>query len=147
MSLAEKVELALIVAVAVLFYVLARALPDHVAFGNLLLGASALLLLQGLLRDLWLLAKAKRKPPQNPPRTASCMCVESIIGITGVFAGLILLACEIDMLIPMEQWSWSLFASLALGAGFFMKDYVVEFSPWRIRRDKDHVNIIVRWKR
>jgi len=147
MSLVEKFEVALIAAVAALFYVLAPALPDHVAFGNLLLGASALLLLQGLLRDLWLLAQTKRKPPQNPPRTASCMCVESIIGITGVVAGLILLACEMGMLIPMKRWGWGLLALLALGTGFFIKDYVIEFRQWRIRRDKDHVNIIVRWKR
>jgi hypothetical protein len=147
MSLAEKVELTLIVAGAVVFYALAPVLPKHVTLGNLLLGASALLLLQGLLRDLWLLAKTKRKPPQNPPRTASCMCVESIIGITGVLAGLILVGCGIAVTVPMGRPGWCLFALLALGTGFFIKDYVVEFKPWRIRRDKDHVNIIVRWKR
>jgi hypothetical protein len=147
MSIAERVELGLIVAVAAAFSVGADALPERMAVGNLLLGASALILLQSLLRDLWLLAKARRNPPPNPPRTGQCMCVESTVGITGVVAGLILVTCRIGTTLPMGRWSWCAFALASLGTGFLMKDYVAEFKPLRIRRDKDHVNIIVRWRR
>ena len=146
MSVAEKAELGLIATVTIFFGVAADALPGRMAVGNLLLGASALILLQSLLRDLWLLAKARRNPPPNPPRTGQCMCVESTVGITGVVAGLILVTCRIGTTVPMGRWGWGVFALVALGMGFLMKDYVVEFKPWRIRRDKDHVNIIVRWK-
>ena len=147
MSVAEKIELGLIAAVTISFGVAAGELPGRVAAGNLLLGASALILLQSLLRDLWLLAKTRRQPPQNPPRTGQCMCVESTVGITGVVAGLILVTCRIGTTFPMGRWSWGVFAVVSLGMGFLMKDYVAEFKPWRIRREKDHVNIIVRWKR
>lgn len=146
MSVAEKVELGLIAAVAISFGAATVVLPERTTAGNLLLGASALILLQSLLRDLWLLAKARREPPPNSPRTGQCMCVESAVGITGVVAGLVLVMSGIGTTVPMGRWSWFAFAVVSLAAGFLMKDYVMEFKPWRIRRDKDHVNIIVRWK-
>ena len=145
MSISERVELGLITAVTVSVIAAADVMPGRVAVGNLLLGAAAVVLLQSLLRDLWLLAKARRNPPKHPPRVGQCMCVESTVGITGVAVGLVLVMCRVGMTAPMERWSWGAFVLVSLGLGFLMKDYVIEFKPWRIRRDKDHVNIIVRW--
>src|SRR5271168_4839615 len=145
MSRTERVELGLIAAVTVSFFLVAGVRPERISVGNLLFGAAAVVLLQGLLRDLWFLAKARRKPPTHPPRVGRNMCVESTVGITGLAVGLILVMCRVGMTAPMGRWSWGAFVLVSLGLGFLMKDYVMEFKPWRIRRDKDHLNIIVRW--
>jgi hypothetical protein len=145
MSVTEKIELGLIAAVTVSFFLVAGVMPERISVGNLLLGAASVVLLQSLLRDLWLLAKGRRKPPTHPPRVGQCMCVESTVGITGVAVGLILVLCRVGMTAPMGRWSWGAFVLVSLGIGFLMKDYVIEFKPWRIRRDKDHLNIIVQW--
>ncbi len=126
---------------------MAPELRVSVGLGKLLLWASALLLLQSLLRDFWLLAKARRRRLANPPRVAQCMCVESMVGMTGVLAGLLLFSFGLGGTIFMPRWGWCLFVCVVLGAGFGIKDFVLESRPWRIRRDKDHVNIIVRWRR
>jgi hypothetical protein len=146
MTVAEKVELGLLPALAVASWLIAPILPSHVGIGELLVGGSALLLFQSLVRDLWLLASSKRKPKANPERVARCMCVESTVGTTGIVIGFLLLNWKLGKQVAIERWGWSLLAILFLGAGFLIKDYVLELKPWRIRKDKDHVNIIVRWK-
>ena len=47
----------------------------------------------------------------------------------------------------MDRWVWSLLAASVMILGFVMKDFVLEWSPFRLRRDKDHLNIVVAWKR
>lgn len=146
MNIAEIVELGFIPLVAAMAWWLAAALPANPRLGELMLWGSALLFVQTLTRDLWLLAKARRAGA-NSPRVAQCMCVESMIGMTGVCIGLMLFTFGIGMSVRMERWSWSAFAAVVLVAGFMMKDYVLEAKPWRFRRDKDHVNIVVNWRK
>jgi hypothetical protein len=148
MNKAGIVELTLIPVLGTGLWWIAAKLPDHIELGRLLLGASALLLFQSLIRDLWLLANAPRKAQQaSPPRVARCMCVESMVGITGIVIGLTLFGWSIGKPVPMGRWSWSIVAMLVMAAGFLMKDYVLETKPWRLRRDTNHLNIIVKWKR
>ena len=146
MTLAEKIELGLIPAVGAAFWVSTPVLPPRVEVGNLVLYAAALLLLQGLLRDLWLWVKAKRAMQMGSPRVAQCMCVESTLGITGIAIGAILTTAGLGKPIVMDAWRWSVPAVLVMMIGFLIKDYVLESSPWRIRRDIDHVNILIGWK-
>jgi hypothetical protein len=147
MNIAEIVEFSLIPAIGLGVWWWSAALPAHVEVGKLLLWASALLLLQSLLRDVWLLAKSRRKARLNPPRVAQCMCVESMIGMSGVVMGLLLFSFGIGKSVIMERWTWSTFAMVVLVVGFVIKDYVLEAKPWRLRRDKDHVNLIVKWRK
>lgn len=147
LNASEWIEVALIALVGAGFWFAGAVLPEQMGLGQLLLGASALLLFQSLLRDLWLLAKARRKTQTTPPRVAKCMCVESMVGLTGIAIGLALFSWPIGKPVSMGRSSWSAFPILVLAAGFVIKDYVLEAKPWRLRRDKDHVNIIVKWKR
>jgi hypothetical protein len=128
------------------FWLIAPGLPRQLSIGNLLLGASALLLLQSLVRDLWLLAEAKRTVQPGPRRKARCLCIESTVGATGVFAGLALLGSGIDRTLLISDWPSGLLVMLVLGTGFMIKDYVIEWGPLRVRRDRDHVNIVFSWK-
>ena len=145
MTGAEKVELGLIAATGVGFSVVAPSLSPQVELGNLVLYASALLLLQSLLRDIWLLIKARKMAQAGSIRVARCMCAESTVGITGLAIGATLMGFGWGQPITMSGWVWGVQSTLVLMTGFLLKDYVLESRPWRIRRDSDHVNILVRW--
>ena len=70
MTLAENMELGLIPAVGAGFWAFAPALSSRIEVGILVMYAAALLLLQSLLRDLWLLVKSRRAAQMGPPRAA-----------------------------------------------------------------------------
>ena len=75
------------------------------------------------------------------------MCVESTVGVTGVVAGLIVLGSTIDSKLSASPLLISILAIGTLAFGFAVKDLIFEFRPFRIRRDKDHLNIVFSWKR
>ena len=147
MTNAERIELAMIPVLIGLIALLADQLPPAVGLGNLFLTTSALLLFQGLLRDLWLLAKAKRAPKSEAIKKIRCMCVESTVGMSGVVVGVVLLGAGLDWSVAMANWNWCLLVALTMIIGFAMKDYVVEWMPFRLRKDPDHMNIVCTWKR
>lgn len=146
MTSAEQAELALIPIIGAGVWLTSAQLPKSVGAGMLLLGVSALLLLQSLVRDLWLLAKHRRQVSSAPRREATCMCVESTVGATGVAVGALLLGAGIGRPVEMGGWSWSLLAVGVMAVGFIIKDLVLEWRPFRVRRDRDHMNIVFTWK-
>ncbi|MFA9419595.1 MAG: hypothetical protein ACERLB_05555, partial [Gammaproteobacteria bacterium] len=87
MTKTETIELGLIPVLGAGFWLMAPLLPDRIGAGKLLLWTSALLLLQSLIRDLWLLARQKHNVKPGPPKKERCMCVESTVGATGIVAG------------------------------------------------------------
>jgi|GEM_PF-734141 len=147
MTANEKIELAAIPALGLGFWLAAPLLPQRVSLGALLLTAAVLLLLQGLVRDIALLARRKRDASAAPGKAARCLCIESAVGIIAVAAGLILLGTGIGLSVGLPAWAWAALATSVTGTGFAMKDYVLTLSPWRIRREADHLNLIFTWKR
>ena len=91
MTRAERLELALIPLAAAAAWGVAARLPDAPGLGDLLLAGAVLLLLQGLLRDLWLLWRRRALAAAAQPRRMPCLCLESALGATGVLAGLVFL--------------------------------------------------------
>jgi hypothetical protein len=142
----DRVELAAIPIVGIIGWFGAGLLPTPLRVGSLLLGASVLLLLQGLVRDLWLLSRRRQGRHGDAPRESLCMCVESTLGVTGVIAGLALVGSGVDSRVAVSAALISFVAIGVLGIGFAIKDLIFEFRPFRIRRDKEHLNIVVRWK-
>ncbi len=147
MTPAEKIEIVLIPLFGTTLWMIAPGLPEKVESGILLLGASALLLLQGLIRDLWLLAKGRRKKQAKPPRRARCMCLESTIGAIGIVTGIVVLLSETNRSVVMNNWTWSFPVMGVMTMGYLIKDYVLKWNPFRILRDKDHMHIIFSWKK
>ena len=128
-------------------WLISPALPEQIAIGRLLLVVSALLLFQSLIRDLTLLARAKREAKEQPQKQAvRCMCVESALGATGIVVAVALLGAGIGAPFPMSPVGWTVLVTLCVAVGFLIKDFVFEWSPWRFRRDKDHMNIVFTWK-
>ncbi len=142
----ERVELASIPAAGIVAWLTTSYFPDAIGIGRLLLAISVIILLQGLVRDLWLLAYRRRAETNAPAHTARCMCVESTLGTTGIVAGLVILGSGIDHAISIGPAGWVVLVMATMATGFAIKDYVIEPAPWRIRRDKDHINIVFRWR-
>ncbi len=142
-----KVELAMIPALGAGFWLASPLLPARPDFGILLLVAAVLLLAQGLARDLALLAGRRRRAPPARRQSARCLCVESAIGTSGVAAGLVLLGTGIGWRFAFPGWAWAVLSVAVTATGFALKDYVLTWAPWRIRREADHLNLLVTWKR
>ena len=143
---AEKIELGLIVSAAGGVAVVAKRLPEALEAGSLLAIAALALLGQGLLRDLWLWSKQRRFVATAQPEEARCMCVESTVGLSGVLAGVVLTAVGVSVQVPIAVEMWPVMGVVVWGAGFAMKDLVVQWAPWKLRRVKDHGSILVRWR-
>jgi hypothetical protein len=142
MTTAEKIEVTLIPLAGVAILLMGEWLPTAIGIGSLLLASSVLLLFQGLLRDLWLLFKRKRDTQSGKRQEILCMCVESTIGVTGVVAGLVIFGSAINRPVLMSPWIWILLVVAVLTIGFAIKDFIFEWRPFRIRRDKNHLNIV-----
>ena len=143
----EKVELAAIpVATALAWFA-----PPDPAFtlkvGGLVTAASLLLLLQGFCRDVWLWLAARRATEKPAPHSAQCMCVESALGLTGILAAAGLTAFRFGPDLAVTPSGLSAVVGAVLVAGFLLKDFVFEWSPWKIYRAKDHATLQFRWKK
>ncbi|MFW5431226.1 MAG: hypothetical protein ACKE5M_03520 [Methylophilaceae bacterium] len=143
MSPFEKTELTLILILSICTCLLSFMLPSQVAIGNLILAASALLLLQSLLRDLFLIARMKRSSKQY--KELRCMCLESTIGMTGIIIGAGVVGIGIDQLVAINRYTWVVLIVFIMVMSFLIKDFVIQSSPWCISQDKDHLNILVKW--
>lgn len=104
--------------------------------GALMGYAAAVLLGQGLLRDLLRLALAGRSGA--PRRRVPCLCAESTLGLGLLAAGLLLLGLGLGG--PVALGRAGLVGGLAalFLLGFVAKDYVVV-----IRREEDHGSVAV----
>ena len=147
MTTIEKAELTLIPITGIIVWFITHFLPSTLSVGVLLLGVSALLLLQGLVRDLWLLANKRGNPQPDLQRKIRCMCAESTIGTTGIIAGAAILGVGIDDSISLNQLGWCVLVMVVMTIGFLIKDYVIEWNPFHLRKDKDHINIVFTWKK
>lgn len=114
--------------------------------GELLAGVALLVLIQGFFRDLWLLRQARRQPAATA-RSARCMCVESALGLTGVVAGIGLVGLGLTGSVFISVSGLTASVGAALVAGYLLKDFVFEWSPWKIYREKDHAQVIFRWRK
>jgi len=146
MSITEKIEISLIPLIGLITWGLAPELPKQSSIGGLILIASVLLLCQSLIRDIWLLYKGKQNPVSVPQTEAQCMCIESTVGLLGVLLGALLPLVAVMGFVNMPVWLWSLLTITTLGFGYLVKDYVLEWNPWRIRKEPEHLNTIFIWK-
>ena len=138
----ESVELCLILIVSLTVWMVESSLPDTMPLGRLLLAGSAALLLQSLLRDLSILARNTGTHDDAKASPARCMCIESAVGAVGIVVGAGIVSAGVGLSVSMSGGAWTLLIAGVLVAGLLIKDFVFEWSPWRVRRDKDHMNII-----
>jgi hypothetical protein len=145
MTQSERIELALIAASALVVWQLRAYLPATFTLAESVLGLSALLLGQGLVRDVIILLRAPNRSADKPRQQAQCMCLESTVGATGVVAGIVLMLALTDL----GMWNRNVFLLAALSTmliGLLLKDVVVTWSPLGFKKERDHLNLIVRWR-
>lgn len=146
MTIIEKLETIIIIILGLFLLLMTKIFPVEIGIGQFLLYASALLLLQSLIRDLCILYKNRNMNKLKTQRMARCMCVESTIGALGVLIAVILLGIRLDLIITMNEWIWIIVIEAILILGFYIKDFVFEWMPWRLYKDNDHINIVFTWK-
>ena len=144
MKTAHKVELALIALASLSTVILRQQLPQRMETGYFILTLGLLFLIQSLLRDLWLLSR--KRDTSKPKRFVRCMCVETGVGFMPVILSAVLMFGGFSRPVSLPPWAWMLGVPVTLLTCFWLKDYVFEWNPWRIRRDEDHINIIFKWR-
>ena len=145
MKTREKIELSLIPVAVALVGLAARWLPVQLGTGELLVIACLAWLVQGGLRDLWLLYLLKSRPVTAPRRRLACLCLESSVGLTGVVVGVLLALGGLGGQSTLNAGRWMLLAAAMFALGFLAKDLVISWRPPGIRRDPDHHSIIFTW--
>jgi hypothetical protein len=147
MTRAEWIELAAIGAVAAGSWVALSNSPATMQLWQIVLGLSGLLLAQSLARDVAILVRRGRARANEPRREAQCFCLESTVGARGVLAGAGLAGVGSSAQVMFHRWEFCLAIAATMALGFLVKDLVISWNPIGVRREKDHLNLIVRWKR
>jgi hypothetical protein len=147
MTRSEWIELLLIAAAATGSGLVRPLLPAMLPLWQIVLYASALLLAQSLVRDIAILIRSRQPSSNEPRREAQCFCLESTVGATGIVAGAALAGLGSSMPVAISRWDFVLSIAGILALGFLIKDLVISWRPFGIRREKGHLNLIVRWKR
>ena len=145
MRTSEKTELSLSAAVTVFIALCRDFLPNRMESGYFILSLGILFLVQTLLRDIWLMYRLRSTPRSSMPG-ARCMCLESAIGFIPVIAAAALLFSGLSRPVSIPAWAWPTGTAVILAAGFFLKDYVFEWKPFRIRKAPNHINLTFSWR-
>jgi hypothetical protein len=146
MTRAEWIEIFAIAIVAAASWPASKLFHSTMPLWQIVLGASALLLAQSLLRDVVILFRSRRLKSNEPRKEAQCFCLESTVGLTGVIAGLALIGLGSSHQIALSRCEFSFAIAGTMALGFIIKDFVISWKPFGVRREKDHLNLIVRWK-
>ncbi|GAB6140843.1 hypothetical protein JCM14076_15720 [Methylosoma difficile] len=142
----EIFELVLIVLSVLCVYPFGDVLPMQLELGRLLLYLSAILLLQGLLRDCYLLTIRRKQSAGNIRQAMRCLCAESTLGWIGIIIGAALMGFDLAMLLVLSVHWWAVMVFTVLAIGFAGKNFVFAWRPLRIIYDPDHINIVVKWR-
>jgi hypothetical protein len=146
MTRAEWIELLAIVVVTTAGCPAAKFFPSTMLLWKIVLGASALLLTQSLVRDVAILFRSRRPASSEPRKEAQCFCLESTVGATGVVAGALLAGLGSSTQLAIRRWDFVLAIAGTMLLGFAIKDLVISWKPFGVRREKNHLKLIVRWK-
>jgi hypothetical protein len=146
MTRAQWIELAMIFIVAIIGWLVWPHFSIAMPLWQIVLGASALLLAQSLVRDVAILLRSQRSAANESRKEAQCFCLESTVGLTGIIAGLTLIGLGSSHQIAISHWEFSIAIAGTMIMGFIIKDFVISWNPFGLRREKDHLNLAVRWK-
>ncbi len=146
MRRAEWIEVLAIGVVAPMSWLVWPCFLSPTPVWQIVLGASALLLVQSLVRDIAILVRTRRSASNEPRKEAQCFCLESTVGATGIVAGAALAGLGSSLRVAVSRWDFPLAVAGTMALGFIIKDLVISWKPLGVRREKDHLNLIVRWK-
>lgn len=105
---------------------------------DLLRWAGVALLLQGFVRDVFILLARRRKQGPGGGRRGLWICVESTLGLVLIGQGLLLNALSVGGFVSLPPGVWVLGLSVWWLFGYATQDLVLE-----LRRDPDHLNLLI----
>lgn len=143
MTTLEWVEFGFISVAAVAVYYFSYLLPNQLQLGLAVVWLAALVFLQSLVRDLSLLWLKRGGDAEQQEK--QCMCLESIIGVSVLLFGFLLFFIGSSNLVSLNNTTYTAAIFITLICGFLIKDFVIGWRPLAIWREKNHMNIIVRW--
>jgi len=146
MKTQETTEAVLIVLATGGLFVASEELPREANLGLTLIACSLTLLVQGFIRDLWLLYKGKKTKSAAPKRFMRCMCLESTVGMTGIAIGGVLSLAFQNVSVDLAPLSWVMLAGAIMTFGLLTKDYIIQWGPLSLRKEENHHNIVFRFR-
>ncbi len=146
MTKPKVIELGLITVLVFGVYLFYSWLPQQVLLGQGVIWIAGLVFLQSLVRDLSILFYASKKTERPSPKKIEkqCFCLESLIGLSVLLAGCLLLFNSNSASVALSQTMWVIAILAVLVTGFLIRDLVVTWRPIRIRKEKNHLNILVK---
>ena len=114
-------------------------LPVKIEVGEAVLLAAALLLAQGLIRDLFRVALARRPTGEETaaPRI-TCMCAESTLGVGGILVGVLLVFAVSPHVVATKPWAWPPAFACVTIFGFATRHLVIDWRARRLRWEPNH---------
>jgi hypothetical protein len=146
MTRAEWIEVLAIAALAATSWLVWPGVSAVLPLWEVTLGLSALLLAHSLVRDIAILLRSRRSASTGLQKEAHCFCLESTAGSIGIVAGMMLACFAGSTQVEIRRWGFSMAVTGIMILGFFVKDLVISWSPFGVRRETDHLNLIVRWR-
>ena len=146
MTRAEWIEVLAIAVLAATSWLVWPAVSAFLPLWEITLGLSALLLAHSLVRDIAILLRSRRSASTGLRKEAHCFCLESTVGSIGIVTGAMLAGFAGSTQVEIRRWSFSMAVTGIMILGFFVKDLVISWSPFGVRRETDHLNLIVRWR-
>jgi hypothetical protein len=121
---ANIIEVVCIVACAFAVWLAEPWFPRGLPLGEIILYGSALLLFQGLVRDLYLKYVAPKPVACDVASKGKCLCMESAIGGLGVLTGItILVATGVQRVVQLPQWAWPVCVLVIGATGIMVREY------------------------
>ena len=140
-GLAIRTELVLIAFASGLGWFI--ALPETISVAYLVLVLATVFLVQSLIRDLFLLTAIRSGRLVIESQRKPAFCLESILGLTAVVTGLLMLLSGASSRVELNSTYWMLLIGLTMASCFLLRNTVVQWHPWAIYQDPNHLNFIV----
>jgi hypothetical protein len=145
MTKAEGIEVLLIVIFSFGSGLVWSYLPSPIHLWHVMLGIFLLILLQSLIRDVAILIYARRSLI-GKSRKLQCFCLETTFGVIGILACWIVMWLHLSTLIFISQKNVFCVVLATMVFGFVIKDFVITLKPLGIRREKNHLAILVHFR-
>lgn len=143
MTRLEKIELAVIAVSAMGSSLIHDYTPPTVSLGQGFIWIAALMFIQSLIRDLAFIAdKANHTIGARPQ---SCFCFETLISSSVLLIGFLLFFSPSPVVLEISKPTFIFAVGSVLVIGFLIKDLVFTWRPLGVRREKNHMDIIVKW--
>jgi len=141
MSALEKAELFIIGALTITSYFFAPMVIT-LSIGTGVIWLAVVIFIQSLTRDLVLMVTLVKS---GEPVKKHCICLESVVGLGCLLAGFLLLFSNYSIVLLLNKVTQVASIFSVLIAGFLIKNLVLTWRPFGVRREKNHMNVIVKW--